>query len=331
MADTASCPPAVTKQAGMAARKKAAPRTRKRASSGVRSKIKSRAGGIAGFLRAFVLSAAASFGVASYALHAHLPGRWHPDSGLGQALSSLVPDWLPFEPAQAAAPLASATGELVQTRFDACRQFFPAQQPPVVPASQPMRELCFSAFAVLHGGQTRTPVLVAQRLNRRMIAQASAVPRTDRFHAEARLPRSERAGLDDYRGSGYSRGHMAPAGDMHDETAMAQSFSLANIVPQDPAHNSGPWNRIEQDTRKYVQRAAGDVYVFTGPVYAERPQTLGQGRVAVPSHLYKVVYDATSGRAWVHWQANSPDAKAERPIGYDEFVRRTGLRLLPAS
>src|SRR3546814_11041497 len=102
---------------------------------------------------------------------------------------------------------------------------------------------------------------------------------------------------------------MAPAADMSTPDAMAQSFSLANMVPQDQSQNAGPWSRIEQDTRKYVMRAAGDVYVFTGPVYGERPQTIGDG-VAVPSYVYKVVYDATTRRSWVHWQANSGKARA---------------------
>ncbi len=197
-----------------------------------------------------------------------------------------------------------------------------------MPSGRGLRELCFDAFAILHNGGTKTPVFVAQRLNRRMIQQARGVERRDRFYAEARLPAAERAVLADYRNSGYSRGHMAPAGDMHTPQAMEQSFSLANMVPQNQVQNAGAWNRIEQDTRKYIMRAQGDVYVFTGPVYSGEPARIGQGRVAVPAYLYKVVHDARTGRTWVHWQPNSELAAAGRPISYESFVQRTGLYLL---
>ena len=100
----------------------------------------------------------------------------------------------------------------------------------------------------LHSGATRTPVYVAQRLNRGLIEDVDE-KRADRFFADARLPSDERAELEDYKGSGYSRGHMAPAGDMPTPSAMAKSFSLANMVPQNIKHNSGAWAKIEQDTR----------------------------------------------------------------------------------
>ncbi|OZI75195.1 endonuclease [Bordetella genomosp. 12] len=235
---------------------------------------------------------------------------------------------LGWPPQTEVAPAALPSGDMLQTRFADCPEFFPPGQMPAVPASPKLRELCFSSFAILHDGQTRTPVVVAERLNRSAVSQAQGMSRTDRFYPEARLPAAERAELADYRGSGYSRGHMAPAGDMATAEGMAQSFSLANMVPQDQKHNAGPWSRIEQDTRKYALRAAGDVYVFTGPVYAAQPRYIGAG-VAVPQSLFKVVYDATTQRAWVHWQDNSSAAKVQAPISYADFVQRTGMRLLP--
>ena len=152
------------------------------------------------------------------------------------------------------------------TSFSACPQFFPAQ-PPAVSSFSRLRELCFDEFAVLHSGQTKPPIYVAQRLNARQLDAAKEIRRKDRFYPEARLPFADRAQLEDYKRSGYSRGHMAPAGDMPTPQAMAQSFSLANMVPQDQKHNAGAWAKIEADTRAYALRAAGDVYVITGPVF----------------------------------------------------------------
>lgn len=193
----------------------------------------------------------------------------------------------------------------------------------VVPAPK-RRELCYEAFAVLHDGLTRTPVYVAQRLNRKIIEGADE-KRADKFFADARLPEGERAELQDYKRSGYSRGHMAPAGDMSTPSAMAQSFSLANMVPQDIQHNGGAWSKIEQDTRRYVLRAKGDVYVITGPVFTSSSPSIGANGVRVPTFLYKLVYDSTTQRAWAHWQANREGERVGPPISYQELVKRTGI------
>lgn len=285
------------------------------------SRKKTGGAGPARFLKSVLAAALTSFGIATAWLHPQ-GLNWQSVEPWLQSLG------LPGYTAQDHVPVPASVDGYVQTSFAHCPQFFPGARP-VVPMAYTQRELCFSSFAILHSGQTKTPVFVAQRLNRQHIQAAKGIKRTDRFYAEARLPRAERAELNDYRGSGYSRGHMAPAGDMASEQGMAQSFSLANMVPQNQIHNAGPWNKIEADTRQYVSRAAGQVYVFTGPVFERNARTVGANQVAVPSHLFKLVYDATTGRAWVHWQANQASTRAGPPISYPEFVRRTGLHLLP--
>jgi endonuclease G len=189
--------------------------------------------------------------------------------------------------------------------------------------------LCYDGFAVLHSGDTRTPLFAAQRLHKKSLGGVKR-QRSDKFFADARVPRSERAELEDYKRSGYSRGHLAPSGDMSTEIAMAQSFSLANVVPQSARHNSGAWSTIEQDTRKYVQRATGDVYVITGAVFSADGKRIGSNGVRVPTHMFKLVHDAHTKRTWVHWQANQDDEQPSRPIDYQELVRRTSIEWLPA-
>ncbi|MEG2877388.1 MAG: DNA/RNA non-specific endonuclease [Comamonas sp.] len=250
--------------------------------------------------------------------HGMARGRWklHATSGLLALLAGCA-----LQPVPQLSP--------IDTAFSECPQFFPARKPPVVPGAPALRELCYSAFAVLHSGETKTPVFVVEHLDRALINAARGQKRANRFFADARLPRGERAELADYRDSGYSRGHMAPAGDMGSPDAMAQSFSLANMVPQDQTFNAGAWSEIEQHTRQYVLRAQADVYVFTGPVFAAPAPTIGPGKVQVPSHLFKLVYDPCSGKSWAHWLANDAGTTALPPISYEELVRRTRIRFLP--
>jgi endonuclease G len=227
--------------------------------------------------------------------------------------------------------LVSATQSYADQGFAACLQFFAQGTPPVVETRPMQRALCYDAFAILHSGESKTPVLVAQRLNRASVADADE-KRTNRFFPDARLRSTERATLEDYQGSGYDRGHMAPAGDMPTAKAMAQSFSLANMVPQAPMHNRGTWaTSVEATTRKYASRASGNVFVITGPVFfpsiAESP-SIGVGKVRVPKYLFKLVYDEDENRAWAYWHENSNDTKASAPISYEELEKKTGIVFL---
>lgn len=218
--------------------------------------------------------------------------------------------------------------------FAACRQFFANGKPPIVSPRPTHRALCYDAFAILHSGESKTPVFVVEKLNRASIIDADE-KRTNKFFADSRLRSAERATLEDYKNSGFDRGHMAPAGDMPTPLAMAQSFSLANMVPQAPEHNRGVWAKsVEKATRNYAARAAGDVYVITGPVFvpsvAESPN-IGPGKVRVPKYLFKLVYDQTKNRAWAYWSENNNATRASKPISYTELVKRTGIEFLPES
>lgn len=229
--------------------------------------------------------------------------------------------------------LGAATQSHADEVFAACPQFFANGTPPVVEKHPMQRALCYDAFAILHSGESKTPVYVAQRLNRASIADTGE-KRTNKFFPDARLRSAERASLDDYKGSGFDRGHMAPAGDMPTAQAMAQSFSLANMVPQAPEHNRGVWAKtVESATRKYASRATGDVYVITGPVYLPSiaaSSSIGRGQVRVPKYLFKLVYDEDNGKAWAYWQENADATKASAPISYRELVERTGISFLPS-
>lgn len=227
--------------------------------------------------------------------------------------------------------LLFSTNSLAVQEFSECRHLFVNGSTPVMPATPDLhlRALCFSSFAVLHSGKSRTPVYVAERLNKETLIEAKDNKRSNRFFADARLPRAERAELDDFKGSGYDRGHMAPAADMATSVAMSQSFSLANMVPQAPENNRKAWASIEKATRKYVMRASGDVFVITGPVFNKHPESIGYNKVWVPSHLFKMVYDPATRKSWAHWLENTDHARPGKPISYDELVARTGIDFMP--
>lgn len=226
---------------------------------------------------------------------------------------------------------AGSTQSYADQGFAACPQFFAQATPPVVEKRPMQRELCYDAFAILYSGESKTPVIVAQRLNSTSVADANE-KRTNRFFPDARLRAAERATLEDYQGSGYDRGHMAPAGDMPTAQAMAQSFSLANMVPQAPAHNRGTWaTSVEAVTRKYASRATGNIFVITGPVFIPSIQespSIGIGQVRVPKYIFKLVYDEDENRAWAYWHENSNDTKATAPISYEDLERKTGIVFL---
>jgi endonuclease G len=120
---------------------------------------------------------------------------------------------------------------------------------------------------------------------------AKATSRTGNFRADAALPRGERAENADYSGSGYDKGHMAPANDFtRSVEAMKATFILTNAVPQKHGVNGGKWAQLEGAVHD-LAATHGTVWVVSGPVFVGKtpPKTIGPDKVAVPTHTYKVV------------------------------------------
>lgn len=96
----------------------------------------------------------------------------------------------------------------------------------------------------------------------------------------------------DYSRSGYTRGHLAPAGDMaFSEEAMKESFYMSNMSPQAEAFNRGIWRELEENIRDWAYHD-GHLYIVTGPVLSQGVvKKIGENGVSVPEYFYKVVLD----------------------------------------
>ncbi|MEO6354862.1 MAG: DNA/RNA non-specific endonuclease [Burkholderiaceae bacterium] len=210
-----------------------------------------------------------------------------------------------------------------------CPRNFAAGQPPTItnPKLQPRtREACFETFAVLHSGLSRTPLYSAEHLTRPNLEEAKMLSRRDSYHAESTLPVRDRAELSDYAHSGYDRGHMSPNADMPTRSAQAQSFTLANMVPQVHVNNAGVWAGIEAAVRQLAMEE-GDLYVVTGPAFIGNAISR-VGNVLVPTHLWKMIYSPAQQRAGVYLITND-ETHAYTAMSVSQLQQLVGVNALP--
>lgn len=203
-------------------------------------------------------------------------------------------------------------------------------RPPVIksaPKAVRTQELCFDVFAVTHSGVTKTPLWSAEHLTYTNIGSARGIKRVNAFHAEGRLSPDDRAELADYAKSGYDRGHMAPSGDMPTHGAQQQSFSLANMIPQNPDNNRNLWEGIEAAVRTLTVHK-GELYVITGPLYSSSTVKRLNGRVLVPTHIYKLVWDPQSNRGAVYYVKNEP-GNSWQAISINQLEQIAGIDFFP--
>ncbi len=156
--------------------------------------------------------------------------------------------------------------------------------------------------------------------------------RSDKFIVDP-LVTTGSANNADYSGSGYDRGHMAPAADMGwSSTTMKESFYYSNMSPQDPAFNRGIWKRLEEHVRSWaVENEA--VYVVTGPVLTKGLPTIGSDKVSVPGYYYKVILDYTEpgikGIGFILPNEGSKEPLQSFAVSIDIVESVTGIDFFP--
>ena len=108
--------------------------------------------------------------------------------------------------------------------------------------------------------------------------------------------RKRQAMREDYSGTSWSKGHMAPAADFKwDEEAMEETFFFVNCCPQDRQLNSKDWNYLEKQVRAW-SRKYGTVWVVTGPIVGENKYgKIGDRGVVVPDAFFKAVFVCQDG------------------------------------
>jgi endonuclease G, mitochondrial len=157
--------------------------------------------------------------------------------------------------------------------------------------------------------------------------------RTDKFVPDPAIITGS-ANNSDYSGSGFDRGHLAPAADMGwSSIAMAESFFYSNMSPQVPAFNRGIWKKLEEQVRTWAVEYDA-IEIVTGPVLTNGLNSIGPDKVSVPKYYYKVILDYEDpdikGIGFILPNAGSTEPLQHFAVTIDSVEKITGIDFYPA-
>ena len=152
--------------------------------------------------------------------------------------------------------------------------------------------LKYTGFTISYNEDNEEPAWVAYILTRAEVQGGNQV-RSENFRPDKNVSTGS-ATLKDYSGSGYDRGHMAPAADMKwSKEAMSESFLMSNMTPQDQGFNRGIWGRLEAKVRDWAV-SNDSLLVISGPVLRGIKKHIGTDKVGVPEYFFKVIADISA-------------------------------------
>lgn len=210
--------------------------------------------------------------------------------------------------------------------------YYQDQAPDLVnyPYASHLHELCNTAYATMYSGVTKTALWSADHLTRDHIYQGKGMKRVDSFRPDTRLPASERTELDDWHSGQLhlDRGHVVPNADAYDEQTQYETFLLSNMMPQASENNRGLWAGQESAARM-LAKSSGEVYVVSGPLFiGEHLQKLN-GKIMIPTHLFKAIYDPVNHQAGAYVDTND-GSQNYQVMSLDELTKFAGINPFPA-
>lgn len=191
------------------------------------------------------------------------------------------------------------------------------------------------SYTVSYNPALCIPNWVAWELNAGKLVERES--RNSHFYPDPELPQDMAVTTDEYKNSGWDRGHMCPAGDnKYHWRAMDASFYMTNVCPQNGNLNRGDWKELEEACRLWA--AKEPLYIVCGPVLYKQPQYgyIGQTfRIRIPDAFFKVVltglhsgHPRAIGFVYKNGAGNRPRDKYANTV--DEVERLTSLDFFPA-
>jgi endonuclease G len=201
-----------------------------------------------------------------------------------------------------------------------------------IPAIAPGEKIIHhTGYSLVYSEQNEQAEWVAYTLTKEKTAKL--YDRTDKFVPDPAISTGS-ANSNDYAGSGYDRGHLAPAADMGwSSTAMAESFYYSNMSPQLPAFNRGIWKKLEELVRTWAVEY-NSIEIVTGPVLTNGLKSIGPDKVSVPNYYYKVILDYEEpdikGIGFILPNAGSTRPLQDYAVTIDSVEKVTGIDFYPA-
>ena len=194
------------------------------------------------------------------------------------------------------------------------------------------RVIRHKGYTVSYNYDWKIPNWVAYELTD--IEVQGEVPRYDRFKPDPMVPQNASASTNDYKYSGYDRGHLAPAADMKwDEQAMRESFYLSNICPQNPNLNGGVWKDLEEQVRDLASQN-GRIFVVCGPIVHDTKTTIGENKVVVPQAFFKVLLQEIGGEihtiGFIYENKSGRKPMSTYAMSVDEVEKITNIDFFPS-